>query len=99
MGILAPVGQSSKDDAGHKALNDFEEARDGGHVAHHSLAWPGSAQGHFSRIGKSTQDGADGHSDAEISDITAGVGALRLDKEQWVDYRGCHIPAGQDRKS
>lgn len=96
--VLAPVGQSSKDDAGHEALNNFEEARDGGHVAHHSLARPGSAQGHFSPVGQSPQDGADGHSDAEISDIAAGVGALSSDKEERVDHRGCHIPAGEDRK-
>ncbi|KAF3844029.1 hypothetical protein F7725_016077 [Dissostichus mawsoni] len=73
---------SSEDDAGHKALNHFEEARGGGHVAHHSLARPGTAQGHFSPVGQSTQDGAHSDSDAEISDITSGVGALGSDEEE-----------------
>lgn len=95
--ILAPIGQSSKDDAGHKALNDFEKAGDGCHVAHHSLAWPGSTQGHFSPVGQSTQDGADGDSNAEVSDIAAGVRTLRSDKEEWVDYRGRHVSA--DRRT
>lgn len=98
-GVLAPIGQSSEDDAGNKALHDFEEARDGGHVAHDSLARPGSAQSHLGSVGQSAQDGADGDSDAEISDMTAGVGALDSNKEEWVDHGGCHIPAGEDRKN
>lgn len=97
-GVLAPVGQGSKDDASYKPLNDFEEPGDSGHVAHHHLAWSGPAQGHLSAVGQSAQDGADRDSDAEISNITAGIRTLGSDKKQGVNHRGCHIPAARKQK-
>lgn len=94
--VFTPVGQRPEYDAGREALDNFEQARDGGHVAHLGLARPGSTQGHLGPVGHGAQDGADGHSDSEVSDFAAGVRALGLDEEERVDHRGCDVPTGEN---
>lgn len=97
--VLTPVGQGPEYDAGHKALDHFEQARDCGHVAHFGLARLGSAQGHLGPIGQRAQDGADGHGNSKVSDLAAGVRALQLDEEERVDYRGCDVPTDRRCKN
>lgn len=69
------VADEDKDDAGHKGLADFQQARGGGHVAGH-LARTRLADAHLGYVGDGGQAGEDGWHDAVVADFTRACGAL-----------------------
>lgn len=85
--VLAIVGQRPKNNAGHKTLDHFEQPGDGGHVSHHGPRF-GPGEEDLSAVGEAAERGADSHGDAVSLDITALLGALRLEKVNGVDHGG-----------
>lgn len=69
------VADEDKDDAGHKGLADFQQARGCGHVAGY-LAWTCLADAHLAHVGDGGQAGKDGWHDAVVADLTLACGAL-----------------------
>lgn len=69
------VADKDKDDAGHKGLADFQQARGCGHVAGH-LAWTCLADANLGHVGDGGQAGEDGRHDAVITRFTRSCGAL-----------------------
>lgn len=69
------VADEDKDDAGHKGLADFQEARGCGHVAS-NLTWTCLADAHLAHVGDCGQAGKDGWHDAVAANLTLTWGAF-----------------------